>query len=422
MWVRGGIGPHVAAGCIAAGAAGVVLDGALLLARESPIRPAWREQIARWDGSETTVVGPRKGPEFASSRHREPARWRAADGRYGGRRGMGVRRFPTTSAGRPVSAWPVGQDAAFADRLARKYVTVGGIVQAVERSIAEGVAAARDARPLAESSALAQAHGTRYPILQGPMTRVSDVPGFAEAVARWRRLAVSGSGAAARSRRCVLSCGMPRGNSRDGRGAWAFWASCHPSCAPSNWPWCGSSAPVRSVRRRTPRPGGRPGTRGDRDLPARPVARTCSTSISATDRVASCSRAASAAGTSARGRASSSGSRPSAVVADAIDRGIAADEVSLVFAGGIHDARSAALVAALAGPLAARGVKVGILVGTAYLFTREAVDHRCDRARGSRTRSFAATRPCCSSRSGPPGAGEPHTVRRCGSRKSDSGC
>ena len=28
-----------------------------------------------------------------------------------------------------------------ADRLARKYVTVGGIVQAVERAIAEGIAA-----------------------------------------------------------------------------------------------------------------------------------------------------------------------------------------------------------------------------------------------------------------------------------------
>src|SRR5262245_1874778 len=35
VWVRGGIGPHSAAACLAAGAAGVVLDGALLLARES---------------------------------------------------------------------------------------------------------------------------------------------------------------------------------------------------------------------------------------------------------------------------------------------------------------------------------------------------------------------------------------------------
>ena len=56
VWVRGGIGPNVAAGCVAAGAAGVVLDGAILLARESPLGPEWRERIARWDGSETTVV------------------------------------------------------------------------------------------------------------------------------------------------------------------------------------------------------------------------------------------------------------------------------------------------------------------------------------------------------------------------------
>src|SRR5262249_55862328 len=32
VWVRGGIGPNTAAACIAAGASGVVLDGALLLA------------------------------------------------------------------------------------------------------------------------------------------------------------------------------------------------------------------------------------------------------------------------------------------------------------------------------------------------------------------------------------------------------
>ncbi len=40
------------------------------------------------------------------------------------------------------------------------------------------------ARPLAEGAPLAISLGTRYPILQGPMTRVSDVASFAEAVAR----------------------------------------------------------------------------------------------------------------------------------------------------------------------------------------------------------------------------------------------
>ncbi len=47
--------------------------------------------------------------------------------------------------------------------------------------------------------------------------------------------------------------------------------------------------------------------------------------------------------------------------------------MSVLFAGGVHDARSAAMVAAMAAPLTARGAKVGVLMGTAYLFTEEAV-------------------------------------------------
>ncbi|HET6711228.1 beta-ketoacyl synthase N-terminal-like domain-containing protein, partial [Amycolatopsis sp.] len=48
-----------------------------------------------------------------------------------------------------------------------------------------------------------------------------------------------------------------------------------------------------------------------------------------------------------------------------------AKDVEVLFAGGIHDARSAAVVAAMAGPIDAAGV----LMGTAYLFTEEAVTH-----------------------------------------------
>ena len=46
----------------------------------------------------------------------------------------------------------------------------------------------------------------------------------------------------------------------------------------------------------------------------------------------------------------------------------------MLFAGGIHDARSAAMVAAAAAPLAAKGPRIGVLMGTASLFTAEAVD------------------------------------------------
>ncbi len=50
-----------------------------------------------------------------------------------------------------------------------------------------------------------------------------------------------------------------------------------------------------------------------------------------------------------------------------------AAELQLLFAGGVHDERSAAMVTALAAPLSARGAAVGVLMGTAYLFTEEAV-------------------------------------------------
>ncbi|WP_284745795.1 type I polyketide synthase [Amycolatopsis sp. RTGN1] len=49
----------------------------------------------------------------------------------------------------------------------------------------------------------------------------------------------------------------------------------------------------------------------------------------------------------------------------------ATEDVEVLFAGGIHDARSAAMVSAMAAPLDA----VGVLMGTAYLFTEEAVTH-----------------------------------------------
>ena len=48
-------------------------------------------------------------------------------------------------------------------------------------------------------------------------------------------------------------------------------------------------------------------------------------------------------------------------------------EYHILFAGGVHDSLSSLMVASLAAPLAERGVRLGVLMGTAYLFTSEAV-------------------------------------------------
>ena len=372
VWVRGGIGPNVAAGCVAAGAAGVVLDGALLLARESPVGPEWRERIARWDGSETTFVAPRTGAGIRV--FAPPGSQALASLRLGAVEGG----THWKAAVRDHVGWrdgqcpPVGQDAALANQLAAKFVTVGGIVQAVERAIGEGIAAARASRPLAESSALAIAHGTRFPVLQGPMTRVSDVPEFAQAVAQAGGLPFLALALLRETEvRTLLRdtarqlAGRPWGVGilgfvppelraeqlavvREFRPPFALFAGGRPDQA------AGLEREGIATYLHVPSPGLLDQYLRDGSRRFVLEGRECGGHVGPRSSFILWEQAVG-------------------VVGEALDRGVAADQVSLIFAGGIHDARSAALVAALAGPLAARGVKVGILVGTGYLFTREAV-------------------------------------------------
>jgi acyl transferase domain-containing protein/NAD(P)H-dependent flavin oxidoreductase YrpB (nitropropane dioxygenase family) len=371
-WVRGGIGPNVAAGCVAAGAAGVVLDGALLLARESPLHPELRERMACWDGTETDCISPVSGPSirvFAAPGSDALARLRKAANQGGPAWEAAVRSDVGWKEGQCM---PVGQDSAFAGRLARRYVTTGGIVQAVERAISEGIAAARAARPFAEGSPLAIGHGTRYPILQGPMTRVSDVVGFARAVAQGGGLPFLALALLREPEvRMMLNAaaaeldGLPWGVGilgfvppelreeqltaiRDVRPPFALIAGGRPDQAG------GLSRQGITTYLHVPSPG----------LLEQYLRDGCRRFV--------------LEGGECGGHVGPRSSfvlweQAVAVVAESIDHGIPPEEVSLVFAGGLHDARSAALAAALAGPLAVRGVKLGILAGTAYLFTQEAV-------------------------------------------------
>ena len=160
----------------------------------------WRERIARWDGSETTVVAPESAAGVRVFAVPGSKRWL----RYGTAATEdafpGTLRFTTTSAGGMASACPSGRMRRSRIGWLASIVTVGGIVQAVERGDQRRNRRGpgepgrwrnrrRWPRPMARA----------YPILQGPMTRVSDVPGFAEAVARGGGSTVSGPGAASRA-------------------------------------------------------------------------------------------------------------------------------------------------------------------------------------------------------------------------------
>ncbi len=372
VWVRGGIGPHGAAACVAAGATGVVLDGAVLLARESPLSAEDRQWVGRFDGSETVVVGRPGSRQRLFALPVAPVLGRLREAAEAGKESwpLAWRKEVGWGSGQ---ARPVGQDAAFAADLAARFVTVGGIVQAVERAIDDGIRKAREVRPLAENGPLAVAHGTRFPIVQGPMTRVSDTVAFAEAVATGGALPFLAL-ALMRGEECrgLLTEAAARLHGRSwGVGILGF--------VPPEL----RREQVEAIREARPPfaliAGGRPDQA--RELEGQGIATYLHAPSPGLLRqfLRDGARRFVLEGRECGGHV---GPRSSlvlweqgvAVVQEAIERsGVVAEEVHLLFAGGIHDARSAAAVAALAAPLAERGVKIGVLMGTAYLFTEEAV-------------------------------------------------
>ena len=357
VWLKGGIGLHTAAAALAGGAVGVVLDTQLALARESTLPAAVRAAVGAMDGSETVVAG---GHRLYSRPDLPPVDPDAPPAEIAARLGADDLRSQLL---------PVGQDGSFAAPLAGRFKTAGGIVAAIRSAIDHQLAAARELRPLAPGAGTAAARGTTYPIAQGPMTRVSDRAAFAAAVA--------GAGGLP-----FLALSLMRGDEvRDllaetaeavGDRPWgvgvlgfvppelrdeqlAVVRDLHPPVALIAGGRPSQAAPLEAEGITTflhvPSPGLL--DRFWRDGARRFVfeGRECGGHV---------------------------GPRSSfALWERQIDRLLAEPDLAgteVFFAGGIHDARSAAMVAALAAPLVERGAAIGVLMGTAYLFTTEAVE------------------------------------------------
>ena len=259
--------------------------------------------------------------------------------------------------------------------MAKIYVTVGGIVRAVEEAIDRGIETAREARPLAPGSALAASHGTEYPIVQGPMTRVSDSADFAEAVAEGGALP-------------FLALAMLRGPE-----VRALLGDAKKSLGGRPWGVGVLGFVTAELRReqveavRHARPpfaliaGGRPDQARELENEGIPTYLHVPSPGLLAQYVKDGVRRFVLEGRECGGHVGPRSSlvlweQAVAILLDFVNQGKPAEDLHILFAGGIHDARSSAAVAAIAAPLAAKGAAVGVLVGTAYLFTQEAVSTR----------------------------------------------
>jgi acyl transferase domain-containing protein/NAD(P)H-dependent flavin oxidoreductase YrpB (nitropropane dioxygenase family)/NAD(P)-dependent dehydrogenase (short-subunit alcohol dehydrogenase family) len=383
VFVQGGIGLHSAAACVAAGAVGIVLDAQLLLARESPLSRPASDLLSTCDGSETVCLGERLGQAYrfysrpglsaVEEMRGEEDRLASGDSDAAAARAEWSRFVRSRVATEPArGVWLVGQDAAFARPLAARFRTVGGIIGAVRQSVRDLLAAARTCPPLAAGGPLARSHGTRYPVVQGPMTRVSDTPAFAEAVAVAGALPFV---ALALLRRAEAERLLQQTRGRLGQRPWGAGI-------------LGFAPP--EVRReqaeaiRAVRPplaliaGGRPDQA--RELEAAGIPTYLHVPSPGLLRMFLREGALRFVfeGRECGGHVGPRSSfllweEACAALAEHLGPTSSGEGLHVLFAGGVHDARSAAMVSAMAAGLAARGAAVGVLIGTAYLFTAEAV-------------------------------------------------
>ncbi|MBS0445541.1 MAG: SDR family NAD(P)-dependent oxidoreductase [Proteobacteria bacterium] len=377
LYVRGGLTPHVAAACSAVGVAGGVLDSQLLLLEEVRLPDAVRTLIGNLAGSETVAVGHGEDGEYFRVLVRPNhavARQFVAEGD-----GMHWPELRSWVAGK--SGWadptkgllPIGHDVAFAAPWRKRYGNLGAVLSAISEAIARHPRMAAMHPPIAKGAPLARALGLTYPIVQGPMTRVSDTAEFALAVAAGGALPMV---AFAMLKGQPLEALLTRTAELLGDRAWGIGLL---GFAPQSL----LDEQLEIAARYKPDyaiiAGGRPDQAVHLERAGVPTFLHVPAASLIPGFLQEGARRFIFEGRECGGHI---GPLSSFVLwSSMVDKllgelgpgKVNAEEVELLFAGGIHDDVSSAMLQVLVAPLIAVGARIGVLMGSAYLFTKEIV-------------------------------------------------
>lgn len=389
VWAQGGIGEHTAAACFAAGVTGLVLDSQLLLTRESPISDETRARLSGLDGTETILLETAEGECYRLLGKRGNNALERLIAEFKGLQDSDDFNSSGTKAQRRQSLrkhwqraldsaqpWDrlllIGQDVSLATELAARHCTVAGVLQATLRAAQRSVLTASRILPLKEGSPAALAQGTKYPILQGAMTRVSDTAAFALSVAEEGALPfISVSVMRKPELERLLEETVEKLADRPwGVGILGF--------VPEEL----RSEQLSVIEKFRPPfaliAGGRPDQSSALEIKGTRTFLHVPSPLLLESFIESGARRFIFEGSECGGHVGPRTSfvlweRMIAVLRTKLSITGGASDYHVVFAGGIHDALSAAMVSALAASLAQAGVNISVLMGTAYLFTREAL-------------------------------------------------
>jgi acyl transferase domain-containing protein/NAD(P)H-dependent flavin oxidoreductase YrpB (nitropropane dioxygenase family) len=377
--IRGGITPHVAAALYALGANGVVLGDQIALLKESNASDVVKSIITRLSGTETIAVGnPSAGSYFRLLQH---PKCKAANTFIQENLLAEASDLVKSLAGYELG-WndpsteiiALGQEVALAHDYSERFGNVPRLLAAIDVACSDYLQQASAAPALSKDNAFSKSLGTSLPIIQGPMTRVSDNAAFAAAIAQGGALPMLALAVMKASQvRTLLQetkeavAGKPWGVGLLGFLPKVTFDSQIAECLEFN--------PDFAIIA-----GGRPDQAVALEAKGIPTFLHLPSAKLLSYFVENGAKRFIFEGRECGGHIGPMSSfvlwslMIDQILAEVAAGKVKPTELECVFAGGIHDGLSSALLQVMVAPLAELGVKIGIIMGTAYVFTKDIVE------------------------------------------------
>jgi acyl transferase domain-containing protein/NAD(P)H-dependent flavin oxidoreductase YrpB (nitropropane dioxygenase family)/NAD(P)-dependent dehydrogenase (short-subunit alcohol dehydrogenase family) len=165
VYIQGGVGVHTAAAYFALGAAGIVLDSQVALLPECSAPQELKNALTRLNGSEIHSCEGYRYYVRPGATHPDP------DAKLS-------ELLPLMGVDASMPYLPVGQDVILSADYAEKYKKLRYLIPAFEKAIFSHIKLAKSQDILSANSDMTEFIGSKYPLAQGPMARISDVPEF----------------------------------------------------------------------------------------------------------------------------------------------------------------------------------------------------------------------------------------------------
>jgi acyl transferase domain-containing protein/NAD(P)H-dependent flavin oxidoreductase YrpB (nitropropane dioxygenase family)/acyl carrier protein len=195
VFIHGGVGRYTAAGMLAAGASGFVMDTQVLLADEAPVSPAFKNLLAMVEEGDSTEISiqdkqvfrvfAKLGTKIVKELKQQAVLFgeqNDGEDKLYARIAQEITAIDSKDAPFVQSLFYMGQDGLFARNFVKESHTLSDMIQHFFTAMGKNLDYVDQFDPITENSPFARNQNTRLPLIQGPMANISDNPDFAAKV------------------------------------------------------------------------------------------------------------------------------------------------------------------------------------------------------------------------------------------------